>query len=309
MPCALAATWLVFRLESIVRKELPQEIQAQSLKISLWSGGFSLDKVTIAAAQDYPADCAGKILFTVDKISGAFRLWGLKLNSLTLEHPRLREVGRKCLGRNSNKNTLGRLAWLEESGLQIEVAAAEYNLPDFGTVKIDAVAWLKPHEQGYQITSESIAARAEAGSLQFNKVKLAWRDGAYTLDAMGSLAIPELGRLKRLKTKQLTVERGGGFAKFSATANRGEWTGFTSIDLKGIGVKGEPLNKMPLGFLELTPQSIWPMAEDKPGQFSFAFKTRSADDRLVKTFVADLQRAFVQKLKANLKKKIPILPF
>ena len=62
-------------------------------------------------------------------------------------------------------------------------------------------------------------------------------------------------------------------------------------------------------FLKLTPQNLWPMVEDKPNFFTVAFKTTGSWKGLPRRYAADFKRAVVKKVKANLKKKIPALPF
>jgi len=305
---AVFAIFVSLRLETILRNQLPRYIQAEALKISLIAGGFTLENVSIFARDETLADCSGKKIFSLESLSGNFKWWGLKLKSLVLTRPRMEIQNLGCL-RTREPKKLERADWLNEDGLKIEIARGEFDVPDFGPVDINSKFIVRPIDMGFDIASEMFVAANKLVILRVSKLSLSIVEQKIKAEALATLEVPDLSALKRLKTKALTVESGSGEAKLSLGLLHGEITAYTNIELKRLRVRGEPLNKMPLGLLEVTPQILWPMAEDKPGFFAFSFRTRTKEQRLVKDYVADFKKAFVNKFKLNLKKKIPILPF
>ena len=97
--------------------------------------------------------------------------------------------------------------------------------------------------------------------------------------------------------------------RLAATARQGNWKILTNVELSKVRLRGEPFYTMPMGLLQLTPENVWPMVEDSPGLLSFNFETKAHQGQLVKEFTADLRRALTTKVKGNLKKKVPVLPF
>lgn len=305
----------MLRLEEIILARLPPEISVGRLSLSLWNRGFILSQVEFKGPVNTP--CAGRPVASIAEIAGTFELKARRLSSLRISDLQMStgNLRRDCFLSQRERSSAAMANFVSASGLHVVLNNATIRIPGFDVLGLDAaLSIVQNDEQVFGLRVEKLFVRNARLRLETQKFWATIAASGKNLNTqageiMATLRLPHLEKLPRLNSKQLKVLGGEGLIKLAASAERSVWTSYTSVELTGVKVTGEPLNKMPLGLFEFTPQSIWPMAEDSEGIFRFAFKSRGDEHKFAKIYAADLQKAFVGKVKANLKKKIPVLPF
>ena len=304
--------WFIFRIEKYIISRLPKEVTVEELSVSFINRAFVLKGARVMGKPG--TLCEGKLVLEVGEATGKFLLKERKLTSLSLRQPKLTvdTLKRGCFGK-SPESPVKISDALGPEGLRLEIAEGAVPAPELGELAVNAALTLQENEHGATVlrfekltlAGPRLVAEAKKAALAFVK----GGDGMHLSDGeiMATLKLNHLEKMPRLNTKKLKLLAGDSDVKFSADIRRGEWTVYTVVDLKRVKLAGEPFYNMPL--LKLTPENMWPMVEDNPGFFSFNFKTKAEESRLVKTFAADFRIALTRKVKGNLKKKIPVLPF
>lgn len=305
----------VVRLEEIILARLPPEITVGRLSLSLWNRGFILSGVELRGPEKTP--CAGRSLAAIEEITGTFELRSRRLSSLRISNLQLatENLRRDCFLSQRERSSAAMSNFVSAAGLKVDINRATIRVQGFDVFGVDAIlSIVQNDDQLLGLKAERLSVKN--ARLRFETQKF-WaslalsgpRINTQVAEVMATLSLPHLDKLPRLSSKKVKILAGEGLIKLSASAERGVWTSYTSVELTGIKVTGEPLNKMPFGLFEFTPQSIWPLAEDTEGVFRFAFKSHGDEQKFYRNYAADMQKAFVGKVKANLKKKIPVLPF
>lgn len=308
-----ALLWFIFRIEKYIISRLPKEITVENISVSFLNQSFTATNVRLTGKPG--TQCDGKIFAEVAELDGKFLLKERKLTEIRLRKPALKKeaLERGCFVKAGEKTEIRLHESVGPAGIKIQVLDGVVPMPEVGALAVDAVLTVRENEHGALVAGfEKFIAVNGLVRADARKIALAFVQGGETLrlsdgEIMGTLKANHLEKISRLSTKKLRVLAGEGEIKFSADIRRGEWTLFTNIDLRHMKLKGEPFYNMPL--MQLTPENMWPMAEDSPGFFNFSFKTSAASAKLAKTYAADFRNALAKKIKANLKKKIPVLPF
>jgi hypothetical protein len=118
-------------------------------------------------------------------------------------------------------------------------------------------------------------------------VELVRSNGGWQLAAgsfTAALLLKQLEKIPKLSSRRLTVLAGNADVRLTASARQGHWKVTTAVELTRVRLRGEPFYTMPMGLLQLTPENVWPMAEDSPGLLAFSFETRAAQGQLIKEF-------------------------
>lgn len=308
-----ALLWFIFRIEKYIVSRLPKEITLENISVSFLNQSFTATNVRFTGKTG--TLCEGKIFAEVAELDGKFLLKERKLTEIRLKKPALKKeaLQRGCFAKPGEKTEIRLDESIGPAGIKIQVLEGLVPAPEVGMLAVEAVLTLRENEHGALVAGfEKFSAMNTLVRADARKLALAFVQSGETLrlsdgEIMGTLKAGHLEKITRLSTKKLRVLAGEGEIKFSADIRRGEWTVFTNVDLKRIRLKGEAFYNMPL--MQLTPENMWPMAEDSPGLFNFSFKTSAAAAKLTKTYAADFRNALAKKIKANLKKKIPVLPF
>lgn len=307
-----ALLWFIFRIEKYIISRLPKEISVENISVSFLNQSFTAAGVKFNGKPG--TGCEGKILAEVAELDGKFLLKERKLTEIRLKKPALKKeaLRRDCFVKTGEKPVrLGEN--IGPAGIKIQVQEGSVPAPEVGELAVEAVLTIRENEHGAIVAGfEKFSAVNSLIRAEARKLALAFVPNGETLrlsdgEIMGSIKADRLEKFGRLSTKKLRVLAGEGEIKFSADIRRGDWTLFTNVDLRRLKLRGEPFYNMPL--MQLTPENMWPMVEDTPGFFNFSFKTSSSEPKLAKTYAADFRNALTKKVKANLKKKIPVLPF
>jgi hypothetical protein len=307
--------WFVFGVEKYILQRLPKEVVAQNLAVSFLNQAFVLTNTqffgTVGSA------CEAKLLAQAQEITGRFSLRQRRLTSLKVSgfKPEQLLLDGTCLRPNREKPALQLNQVIAPEGIQVILEDAQIPLRELGTGTVTGIAQIKENDGGLiAVTGEKFKLAGNRLSLEIGKLNLTLQRSEKGLavetaeiNAVGK--INHLEKIQKLSTRKLQVLSGDGIFKFTSETRKGIWTVFVGVQLLNVTVKGEALNKMPMGFMEFKPETLWPMVEDSPGVLSFSFRTISTQERLAGTVAADLKRSLTAKVRSNLKKKIPILPF
>ena len=304
----------LLRIEKFILARLPSEVVPENLSVSFLGRSFVMTRVRISGRAGSP--CAGKLMSEIGQLTGSFSLRHRRLTQVALKDVRLTSdaLKRACLVPPAEKERLRLSDIAMPGGLSVNIEQLQFPLPEFGAVVLNSRLSLsepKPQEMALSAERVQMANRRlviEATGLRADFVR---GSGAYVLTAANfSLfaRITELDKLPRLKSRKLTVLAGEAEIRSKVLASSKTWNVDTKVALKKVRVKGAPLFKMPFGLLQVTPESLWPMAEDSPGLFEFAFKTEADRDALPRRLASDAQRALTAKLRGNVKKKMPGIP-
>ncbi|MBN8221911.1 MAG: hypothetical protein J0L53_13375 [Spirochaetes bacterium] len=307
--------WFIFRVEAYILSRLPPEIKIDALSVSFLNQSFILSGAKISGKPG--TICEGKVVLEIGEAEGKFKLRQRKLTELILKKPAVKgeALKRGCFTKPGEKPEIRLGEGIGPEGLKITLHDGKIPLPELGEFDFNAVLAARENEHGALVVAfERFAAGNGRLVAETKKLALAFVRGGEAIrlsdgEIMGTVKAARLEKLPRLNTKKLRVVNGTGEIRFSADIRRGTWTIYTDVDLKNLKLRGEPLYNMPMGLMQLTPENAWPMVEDSPGFFNFSFKTASDESRLAKTYAADFRNALTRKVKANLKKKIPVLPF
>lgn len=307
--------WFIFRIEKFILERLPGEITTENLSVSFVNRAFVMTKVVIRGRKG--AACEGKVIMEISELTGTFslrhrRLTGLTVKGLQLKTPALT---RECFVRKGEKPDLKLNDFAMPDGLRIFLEAGRFPVPEFGELTASTnILLTNASPDVLSIQSDRILAANGRLMLDVKGAKADFlrEAGSLVLSAANLslvLRVNDLAKIGRLKTKKLTVLAGDAELRSTAEVRGGHWKVESTLALKKIRVKGEPFLNMPMGLLRLTPENMWPMAEDSPGLVEVSVKTEAYTHQLVRAFAADMKRAVTAKIKANLKKKIPVLPF
>lgn len=307
--------WFIFRIEKFIVERLPSEITTENLAVSFVNRAFVMTKVIVSGRKGTP--CEGKILTEIGELTGTFSLRYRKLTGLAVKGMQLKPLAfsRECFVRKGEKPDMKLNDFAMPEGLRVSLEAGRFPVPEFGELTASTNILLS-NSSADVLSIQSDRIRAANGRLELD-VKGAKADflreaGSFVLSAANLtlvLRVNDLAKINRLKSKKLTVLSGDAEMHSTAEVRGGRWKVQSAVALKKIKVKGEAFFNMPMGLLQLTPENMWPMAEDSPGLVEFSVKTEAYTHQLVRAFAADMKRALTAKIKGNLKKKIPVLPF
>jgi len=307
--------WFVLRIEKFIVARLPREVVVGNLSVSFIGSRFVLNEVQILARAG--GACEGKVLATARQIEGAFILRQRKLESLTLSDVRLTADGmdRRCHARETSQREFNLHQYASPSGIVIDIREAVLPVREFGQLRLNTVANLTYAEPNsvqinadrVKLTGKNLAIAGQKIMLQFGK-----NGAGYELQSAAAVVTAkysDLSKMPRLSSRKFSVRSGDAELKLTAQFAHLQWSVVTAVELRGVKVGGEPLYNMPMGLLQLTPENMWPMAEDAPGIFSFGFSTEATSAKLPAVYASDFKIALKNKVRKNLKKKIPVLPF
>lgn len=307
--------WFIFRIEKFIVERLPNEITTENLSVSFVNRAFVMTRVVIRGRKG--TSCEGKIITEIGELTGTFSLRHRRLTGLAVKGMQLRPpvLSRECFVRKGEKPDLKLNDFAMPDGLRITLDAGRFPVPEFGELTASTNILLTNSSPDV-LSIQSDRIHASNGRLTLD-VKGAKADflreaGSFVLSAANLslvLRVSDLAKINRLKSRKITVLAGDAELRSIAEVRGGRWKVESTVALKKIRVKGEPFFNMPMGLLKLTPENMWPMAEDAPGVVEFSVKTEAYTHQLVRAFAADIKRALTAKIKANLKKKMPILPF
>jgi|JI8StandDraft_1071087.scaffolds.fasta_scaffold17175_4 hypothetical protein len=309
------SVWFVMRIERYVLSRLPPEVVVGKLSVSFIGSKFVLNDAQIFGRAS--GVCAGKLLATAAQIDGGFDLRQRQLRSLVLQGVRVTGDGidRRCLEKPRQPGDFSLRQYSAADGLTIDLRELVFPAGELGALKIVTLANLRfSEDETLQVSAERLTVTGRHVSLDGRRVTLLFGRAGEAMQLKTASATlvaryQDLSKLPKLSSRKFSVHSGDAELKLTAQYAQPQWSIFTAVELKGVKVGGEPLYNMPMGLLQLSPENLWPMAEDSPGLFSFSFKTRAATGKLPSTYAADLRIALKNKVRANLKKKIPVLPF
>jgi hypothetical protein len=307
--------WFVLRIERFILARLPREVVVGNLSVSFITSRFVLNDVQILGRE--AGACSGKVLATARQIEGDFLLRQRQLKSVTLADVRLTAEGidRRCFAKDTHQSDFSLRQYTSAAGVIVDIRDAVMPLREVGAARLNAVATLVyPDEKTMSIKADRITLAAKNLNITGRNVSLALDRNSNGLQLQNAAAsvtarYSDLSKLPRLSSRKLVVRAGEAELKLSAEFAQSAWSVFSAVELKGVKVGGAPLYNMPMGLLQLSPESLWSMAEDAPGLFAFSFKTLATTVKLPATYVADFRIALTNKVRKNLKKKIPVLPF
>ena len=312
---ALSTTWFVFRIEKFILARLPPEISIGKLSVSFLNRQFVLTDVQVSAGES--GACKGAPLLRAARIDGGFYLRARQLHTLKAVGVELTKdaTDRRCLDRAKNQAEVAPSQYIAPEGLVIDIQDALVPAGEIGTLKVVSALTLKNIDpRNLQIGSARLLINGKRLSVDVRKLSINIRrtPETYVLQsASASLTAryADLSKMPRLTNSKFHVNAGNAELKMTAVYSGSQWSIVSGVDLKAVKVSGESLFKMPMGLLQLTPQNMWPMAEDAPGLLAFEFSTIATPAKLAATYAADLKNALRNKIRGNLKKKFPILPF
>jgi hypothetical protein len=307
--------WFILRVEQIILSRLPREIQAAGISVSFLGRSFILQGVRITGRTNSP--CEGRLLLEIAELTGTFLIAERKLTALSVNGAELNNQGwQKVCFAASPESPLLRLSDIApSSGIDVNFRQVRFRLPYLGEASASGAFRLSEpqpdslHLRAAQVALSGVKIQGQARELavSLNRTNGSWQlvSGNFT----ATLALRQLEKIPRLSSRRLTVLGGNADIRLTASARQGNWKILTQVELTKVRVRGEPFYSMPMGLLQLTPENVWPMVEDSPGLLSFNFETKAHQGELIKRFAADLRRALTTKVKGNLKKKVPVLPF
>lgn len=307
--------WFVLRIERFILARLPREVVVANLSVSFLTSRFVLNDVQILGRE--AGACPGKVLATLRQIEGDFQLRQRLLKSITLADVRITAEGldRRCFSKDTNQSDFSLRQYTSAAGIIFEIRGADIPLREIGAARLNTIATLVyPDEKTVAIKADRITLAAKNLNVTGRNVSLALeRNGnglqLQNVSANVTARHSDLSKLPRLSSRKLVVRAGEAELKLTAELARSQWSVFSAVELKGVKVGGAPLYNMPMGLLQLSPETLWPMAEDTPGLFEFSFKTLATTEKLPAVYAADFRIALTNKVRKNLKKKIPVLPF
>lgn len=307
--------WFILRVEQIILSLLPREIQAESISVSFIGRSFVLKGVKVSGYTSSP--CAGRLLFEIGELTGRFIIRERRLTALLVNGAELNNQGwqKDCFAVAQQSRPLRLAEIAAASGLDVELRQVRFRLPFLGeAVANGSFRLTEPEPDTVQVKAPSLLlagvrlqGEARQLSLDLKRSADSWQLVAGSFTA--TLRLKQLEKISKLSSRRLTVLAGNADVRLIANARRGNWKVTTGVELTKVRLRGEPFYTMPMGLLQLTPENVWPMVEDSPGLLAFNFETEAAQGQLVKEFTADLRRALTSKIKGNLKKKVPVLPF
>lgn len=305
----------MLRAEQIILSLMPREIQASSLSISLLGRSFVFQGVKVSGRQGSP--CEGRLLLEIAELTGRFQIRERRLTALTVNGAELFNPGwqKSCFAATEQSRALRLSEIAPVAGLEVALSRVRFTLPYLGEASASGAFRLaEPQPDALQLSAEKLAisgvkvqGEARQLSVSFNRTDGNWQ--LVTGNFAAALNLRQLEKIAKLSSRRLTVLAGSADIRLTATARRGYWKAVTSVELTKVRLRGEPFYTAPLGLLQLTPENVWPMAEDSPGLLAFGFETQARQGALIYAFTADLRRALTGKIKGNLKKKVPVLPF
>lgn len=309
---ALTITWVLVRLEKILLSNLPPEIRAGDLAVSLLAQRFLFTEFSVLAWPD--SACAGKELLSIRNLSGEFSLRERRLKSLTVDGLRLSPAGHSPTCWRSNSVQPVRLSFFAAEGLGIDIKDARFTLPEVGETQLVGRLDIKEEDNIVkanfaQIVLQNALFRGRAPKIELHIASTEKSRQLSFLRGSAAIKIPQLAKIRRLQTRRLSVDAGSADIALTANFAAGQWRIVANVELRNVRLSGEPFYRMPFGLLQLTPQNVWPMAEDAPGIFSFGFEVNAAQRDLRQKFAEAVREALLRKAKKNLRKKIPVLPF
>lgn len=307
--------WFILRAEQFILSRLPREIQASSISVSFLGRSFVLKGVRVSGRMGSP--CEGRLLFEISELTGQFVIRERRLTSLAVNGAELINQGwqKSCFAATPESRPLRLSEIAPASGLEISFRQVRFRLPYLGEASATgSIRLSEPQPDGLQLRAAQLSlsgVRIQGGArelaVNLNRTNGNWQLATGNFTA--TLSLKQLEKIPKLSSRRLTVLAGNADIRLAATARQGNWKILTNVELSKVRLRGEPFYTMPMGLLQLTPENVWPMVEDSPGLLSFNFETKAHQGQLVKEFTADLRRALTTKVKGNLKKKVPVLPF
>lgn len=307
--------WFVLRVEKIILSNLPREITAQNLSVSFLGRSFILSGVKLTGLVG--SQCEGRLLAELKEVTGTFTIRTRRLTGLTVNGADLyNQVWEKaCFATGEVRREFRLSEAMLPEGLSVVLKSVSLRLPQFGEATVNAKLKLEePAEGSLRLTASAanltnirLSWSAKRLAADFRRAQSVWQLAAADVTLAGT--VKQLEKIQKLSSRRLTILGGNADIRMTASARRGRWTIFTSVELSRVRLRGEPFYTMPMGLMQLTPENMWPMVEDSPGIFAFSFKTEAAQAALPAVYAADVRRALTRKVKGNLKKKVPILPF
>ncbi|MFZ5631040.1 MAG: hypothetical protein ACOY5B_18035 [Spirochaetota bacterium] len=307
--------WFILRAEQIILSRLPREIQAAGISVSFLGRSFILKGVRVSGRVGSP--CEGRLLLEIAELTGSFVIRDRRLTNLSVSGAELNNQGwqKACFAATPQSRVLRLSEIASASGLEINFRQVRFRLPYLGEASATGSFRLaEPQPDTLQLRAAQLAlsgvkiqGEARQLAVDLNRTNGSWQLVSGNFTAV--LGLKQLEKIPKLSSRRLTVLAGNADIRLTATARQGNWKILTHVDLSKVRLRGEPFYSMPMGLLQLTPENVWPMVEDSPGLLSFHFETEAHQGQLIREFTADLRRALTSKVKVNLKKKVPVLPF
>lgn len=287
----------------------------ENLSVSFVNRAFVMTRLRVEGRKGTP--CEGKLITEIGEVAGNFSLRHRRLTALKVKGLQLKPLAlsRECFVRKGEKTDfrLGDVAMPE--GLKVSLEGVKVAVPEFGELGLNSEIKLTDSVPGV-FSIETERARVSHQNLHAEltgaKADFLREAGSLVLSAANlrlSLKVSDLAKFNRLRTKKFSVLAGDAELKAVAEVRAGLWKIDSSVALRKIRVKGEPFFTMPMGLMQLSPENMWPMAEDAPGILEFSVKTEAYTHQLPKAIPQDMRKALTKKIRGNLKKKLPVLPF
>lgn len=310
-----AASWFILRIEKIVVERLPREISIEGISISIIDRSFHLKNVLLKGRIGSP--CEGKELIKAKEVKGSFALAPRILKKLKIKDAVFLEktFQKECFIAPHERDAVLWQTFIPSEGLKVDLQPVRYNIPRWGEAAFSGQFVLREKSPGSLVIDfKNATLQSVLGVLQLKKLqadlereKNIWR--IENMDAALDVTLPQLEKISGVSSPKLTVLKGTASISLNIKVQKARWQVESHIRLTNMRLRGAPLYKAPFQFMELTPETVWPMVEDSPGIFRVAFKSRALVSQLVKTWRKDFRSAMSRKIKNNLKKKIKVLPF
>lgn len=312
---ATTTVWFILRAEQIILSRLPREIQVAGISVSFLARSFVLREVKVSGR--IGSACEGRLLLQIGELTGRFVISGRRMTALSVKGAELYNQGwqKVCFAATAQSPVLRLSDIAPASGLDVDFRQVRFRLPYLGEASASgALRLTEPQHDVLQLGAAKLSfagvriqGEARQLSLRLNRASGNWQVDSGNFAA--ALGLKRLEKIPGLSSPRLRVLAGNADIRLTATARQGQWEIMTQVELSKVRLRGEPLYSMPMGLLQLTPENVWPMVEDSPGLLTFSFETKARQGQLVKAYTAGLRRALALKVKGNLKKKVPVLPF
>ena len=299
-------------IDSMIQKSLPEFLQAKSISTSFLQSVVRVENLKLLSS---PA-CNNLPMIETNVLQSAFSFQRRSVSSVRIDRADifLDRIRNHCLPQLKESDKSVHADYISKQGLDLIIDNAVLHLADHQKALFNAHLRIIPQDdQSYRIDHQSfridyygLAIKMQRGSI----VIIPPKDPNGDFKKSGSAALmiesDAVEKIPGINSEKIQVLKGSIRASAQLAIGVGGVTVSGNVNLLNLKVHGESLIKSPLPLLKLTPDALWPLAEDSQGKLNFTFTAKGHQSQIIELTGKAIRLAITAKIKANIRKKIPI---
>ena len=308
----IAGFVFVKMIDSMIQKSLPEFLQAKTISTSLLQSVIRVDDLKLLSS---PA-CNSLPMIEATILQSAFSLQRRTVSSVKIDRADifLDRIQKHCMPQLKENDKSMPLDYIGKQGMDLIIENAILHISNHQKLLFTAHLRILPQtdksyridHQSFRVDYHGLIVKMQRGSMVV--VPPQEPNGNFQKYGSATFRIESnaLEKIPGINSEKLQLVKGAIQATADLVVGYSEVALSGDVHLLNVKVQGNPLIQSPLSFFRLTPDALWPLAEDSPGKFNFIFKANGRQDQIIELTGKAIRQAITAKVKANIRKKIPL---